>query len=503
VTIHFDPTSPKRFREIVAVCFGLIFDDSKLGFLGDVLRRRAESRGTPVEVYLAQFEAGAAAEEVGPLAEELTVGETYFFRNGDQFRAFSEVVLPERMQARASTRKLSFLSAGCSSGEEPFTLAMVAREAVPSPPWQVSIRAVDLNPAALKKAAGGHFTSWALRETPPEKQQQWFTPHGRDMILSNEIRAAVRFDLRNLADEDSDIWRPEAYDAIFCRNVVMYFTPAVQQAVIGRIARSLAPGGYLFLGHAETLRGLSLEFHLVHTHGTFYYQRKREGDEVPARHYVDIGALAPRAAPAAAPSMVDIGWYEAIGRASRRIEVLAQPAQPAAPATPLPQWNLGVALDLLQRERFAEALDLIHKMPAEAGQDPDVLLLRAMLLVQGGKLAAAAGVCRVLLSQDELNAGANYVLALCFEGAGDRQAAMHHYGVASYLDPQFAMPQLHLGLLSRRSGNLGAARGELERALELLKREDASRLLLFGGGFARNALITLCEAELRACLVKT
>ena len=504
MTVRFDPASPERFREAIARRFGLVFDDGKLGFLGDVLRRRTESRSTPVEVYLAELEAGVGSEETGLLAEELTVGETYFFRNGDQFRAFAEVVLAERMRANGSTRKLSLLSAGCSSGEEPFTLAMVARESAPNPPWQVSIRAVDVNPAALRKAASGRFTSWALRDTPMEMQQQWFTPIGRDMMLIDEIRRAVQFDLRNLADPDSDIWRPEAYDAIFCRNVIMYFTPAVQQAIIGRIANSLAPGGFLFLGHAETLRGLSQEFHLVHTHGTFYYQRKREGDEAPARHYVDIGALAPRVAPA--PAAVDVGWYEAIGKASRRIEVLARPAEPpepAAPEAPLPQWSLGVALDLLQRERFAEALDLIHEMPPEAGQDPDVLLLRAMLLVQGGKLPLAAEVCRVLLARDELNAGANYVLALCFEGANDRSAAMHHYRVASYLDPQFAMPQLHLGLLSRRSGDLHAARGELEQALELLRREDASRLLLFGGGFTRDALIRLCEAELRASKVKT
>ena len=301
MTVRFDPASPEYFREVVANRFGLKFDDTKLGFLGDLLRRRAEAHGTAIEVYLAQIEVGAADEETGLLAEDLTVGETYFFRNGDQFRAFSEVVLPARMGTQASSRKLSFLSAGCSSGEEPFTLAMVARETVPSPPWDVSIRAVDLNPAALRKAASGRFTSWALRETPPEAQQRWFTPNGRDTILSDEIRAAVQFDRRNLADEDSDIWRPEAYDAIFCRNVIMYFTPAIQQAIIGRIARSLAPGGYLFLGHAETLRGLSQEFHLVHTHGTFYYQRKRDGDETPARHYADIGALAPRAAPVAEP----------------------------------------------------------------------------------------------------------------------------------------------------------------------------------------------------------
>jgi chemotaxis protein methyltransferase CheR len=260
----------------------------------------------------------------------------------------------------------------------------------------------------------------------------------------------------------------------------------------------LAPGGYLFLGHAETLRGLSQEFHLVHTHGTFYYQRKWDGDEAPARHYVDLGALAPRAAPASAPPNLD--WYEAISRASLRIEVLARPVEPPeTAAAPLPQWNLGLALDLLQQERFAEALDLIHRMPEEAGEDPDVLLLRAILLAQSGKLPVAAEVCRSLLARDELNAGANYVLALCFEGAGDREAATHHYRVATYLDPQFAMPLLHLGLLSRRSGNLAAARSELHQALDLLRREEASRLLLFGGGFTRDALIRLCRAELQAC----
>ena len=500
MTVHFDPDSPERFREVVAGQFGLFFDDAKLGFLGEVLRRRAESRGEPVEAYLAQLEAGDVNGEAGPLAEELTIGETYFFRNADQFRAFNEVVLPERMRARGAAKTLSLLSAGCSSGEEPYTLAMLARDKVPCPPWLVSIRAVDLNPAALKKAAGGCYSHWALRETPPEVQQQWFVRQGRDMMLNDEIRGAVQFDLRNIADDNSDIWRNDVYDAIFCRNVIMYFSPAVQQAVIGRIARSLAPGGFLFLGHAETLRGLSQDFHLVHTHGTFYYQRKREGEEAPARHNVEAGALPPRIAPA---PPIEADWYEAIGRASRRIELLAQPSQPAMPASPLQQWNLGVALDLLQRERFAEALDLIHKMPPEADRDPDVLLLRAMLLVQAGKLAAAGDVCRALLAQDELNAGANYVLALCFEGAGDRKAAEHHYHVAAYLDPQFAMPLLHLGLLARRAGDLVEAKRQLDQALDLLRREEAARLILFGGGFTRDALIWLCEAELRACEART
>ena len=501
MTVRFDPASPERFRDFIARDFGLSFDDAKLAFLGDVLKRRAETLAKPVEVYLAELEAGSAPPgEVGALAEELTVGETYFFRNGDQFRAFREIVLPERMQARAASARLRFLSAGCSSGEEAFSLAIIAREAVPSPPWQVSIRAVDVNPAALRKAAGGRFTNWALRDTPPAVQQKWFTPQGRDLMLSDDIRAGVQFDQRNLMDAASDVWVEDAYDAVFCRNVVMYFSPAIQQEVIGRIACSLVPGGYLFLGHAETLRGLSQEFHLVHTHDTFYYRRKAEGDEAPPLYL--RGDNVRRLAPAAPlpPAVVDTGWYAAIGRATERIEALSRTPDPVVP--PLvakPAWSLGLALDLLQRERFAEALDLIRAMPAEAGVDPDVLLLQATLLVHGGKLAAAAEVCRVLLAGDEMNAGANYVLALCFEGVGDRTAATHHYRVASYLDPNFAMPRLHLGLLARRGGEMATAKEDLTQALDLLRREDASRLLLFGGGFTRDALIALCEAELKRC----
>jgi chemotaxis protein methyltransferase CheR len=101
-----------------------------------------------------------------------------------------------------------------------------------------------------------------------------------------------------------------------------------------------------------------------------------------------------------------------------------------------------------------------------------------------------------LLERDELNTGAHYLLALCRESAGDRQGALDHDSAAVYLDPAFAMPRVHLGLMARRAGDSEGARRELGQALLLLKREEASRLLLFGGGFTRDALIALCRAEL-------
>jgi chemotaxis protein methyltransferase CheR len=158
---------------------------------------------------------------------------------------------------------------------------------------------------------------------------------------------------------------------------------------------------------------------------------------------------------------------------------------------------LQLALELLQQERFSDALELMGRLPVESAKDPDVLLLRAALLTHSGRLADAEHASSLLLARDELNTGAHYLLALCRESAGDTQGALDHDQAAIYLDPEFAMPHLHLGLMARRASDWENARRELAQALLLLQREEVSRLLLFGGGFGREALIALCRAELQ------
>jgi chemotaxis protein methyltransferase CheR len=275
---------------------------------------------------------------------------------------------------------------------------------------------------------------------------------------------------------------------------------------MSRIARALMPGGYLFLGHAETLRGLSQDFHLQHTHGTFYYRLRTalEPDEVLARSVPAPGAVTLPSL----PELVEAAdtWVEIIAHAADRIRVLSDApggtrvsrpnlARPGAATA----WDLGRSLELLKKERFADALELVQTLPPESARDPEVLLLRAVLFTHSGQLACAEAVCAELLQLDELNGGAYYLLALCREGAGDPSGAVEQNRTAVYLDPSFAMPRLHLGLLARRAGDHSAARPEFEQALFLLQREDASRLLMFGGGFGREALIDLCRSELVAC----
>ncbi|HEX2605434.1 MAG TPA: protein-glutamate O-methyltransferase CheR [Oxalicibacterium sp.] len=488
-----------RFRDIIERRLGLYFDEGKRDFLAGLLHARLEKRAQSCDVYLRTVEETSSYAEWRALGQLLTVPETYFFRHFEQFRAFTDVVLPERLAARTASGQLAILSLGCASGEEAYSLAVMVREANVSASWNIEITAADINAAMLEKAAAGRYTEWALRETPAELRRKWFQRQGREYVLDTSIRQAVHFEERNLAASASDFWRSEAYDVIFCRNMMMYFSPEQARALIEHIAHSLAPGGYLFLGHAETLRGLSHDFQLCHSHETFYY-RRRAGDETTSEYYLPATASSALPLSVGAIPRSAVAWMDAIQRSSERIQQLMPvSAQTADVAAEKMRWNLDGMLDLLRQERFAEALDAMGRLPSEAEADADTLLLKAVLFAHSGQLESAEKVCRSLLELDDLHAGAWYVLALCCEGAGDNEAAIEHNKTASYLDPGFAMPHLHLGLLLRRGREVEIARQELERASDLLQREDASRLLLFGGGFGREALLRLCHAELLAC----
>ena len=416
-----------------------------------------------------------------------------------------------RIRARAAERRLRILSAPCASGEEPYSLAMLLRERFPElDSWDIELKGVDINAAFLARAAKGLYSPWSLRDTPLGSKERFFEAQGSDFKLKEEIRSKVLFERHNLSEAAHELWRPGHYDFIFCRNMLMYFTPESAAALVGRMAQALAPDGFLFLGYAETLRGVSQDFHLCHTHDTFYYQRATGRLRGEALLSVPKPSFAPAALstqPLWDPSTT---WVDSIQKASDRIAGLAArveqvpvPAAKAqAPAAPSP--GLEAALELMRRERFTEALEALSGAAADGPELPnapnaiDELLLRAVLLVNLGRVSEAEAVCAKLLKSDELNAGAHYVRALCREHAGDPDAAAEEDRTAIYLDAGFAMPRLHLGLLARRQGKPAAAKPHLEQALALLAREDASRVLLFGGGFTREALTVLCASELRA-----
>jgi chemotaxis protein methyltransferase CheR len=253
------------------------------------------------------------------------------------------------------------------------------------------------------------------------------------------------------------------------------------------------------------MRGLSQDFRLHHVGNAFFYQR--DGETAAASTRIDRGpTVAGAPARFTEAPVVDPGatWLETIQRSADRIRALGDgsrsiptAARPSPPAdlrrARSPHIELGRALDLLREERFADALAALDRLPDGAADHLDALVLRAALLTHAGRLGDAEAACEVVLGRDSMSAGAHYLLALCRDGRRDRDGAIEHDQIAAYLDPSFAMPRVHLGLMARRAGDVDTARRELGQAVVLLEREEPERVLLYGGGFTREALIALCS----------
>lgn len=425
--------------------------------LHDALERRAAARGVSPDEYVARV----AATDLEGLSRELTVGETYFFRHAQQFAALLEHALPERLAAR--NLPIRILSAGCSTGEEPYSIAMAIRDAGFDPAL-FEIRAIDVNPDALRRAREGTYSAWSLRETSDLQKRAWFRAPG--FTLAPEIRAAVRFDRANLVDDEP--WARDHYDIVFCRNVLMYFTRDAMARTLARLEQALKPGGYLFVGYAETLQHMRHGLETIQSHGTFYYRRR--------------GA-------AVARPMTSAAWFEQIEQSTARLREMVVPEAPEV----IRGEHVADALQLIAREQFAEALACV-----EGTHDPEALLVRAVLLLHGGRADEAKALCRELIGRGAARAAAHHVLSLCEDMTGDRDAAVASASTATEIDPAFALAHLHLGILCRREGDRARARVELGHAARLIAHETDRHVLLFGGGFNRDALAALCRAELTA-----
>jgi chemotaxis protein methyltransferase CheR len=510
--LTFCSTAPAlaRFRLLIGQHLGLQYDDDKLGGLAELMAQRLKATSAPDEGhYLDALESVRGEEEWQALAPALTVAETYFFRHVEQFHALRHRILPDRSKHAGALRPLRVLSAGCASGEEAYSIAMTVASAPEWADWDVRIDAIDLNPVVLAKARAGRYRDWSLRETPDAMRLKWFTKDGQEYLLDERIRAMVRFTRCNLADGDDPFWQADRYDVVFCRNVLMYFgTPRMQQ-VLARFAHALMTDGYLMMGHAESLRGLNSDFRLRHSHGTFYYQLADPAAPSVAQVFQDDHDEADPNAPEQ-PLPPDAGaWVQAIGRSADRVRALAAPLARTAPSpeTPCasgPQARPHDALRaLVDAEQFQEALALFERKaegeatpPAEA--EPWWEVMHVSLLMHVGRIDEAEALCRRQLAAHPFQADLHHALALCLAADGRLSDAMDSDRAAAFIDPSFAMPQLHLGSLARRLGDAPACKRAFAMGQRLVGHESAERLRLFAGGFSREDLRALCRGEVDA-----
>ena len=273
------PPDPElvRIRDLIYQAAGIFHPDSKLRLLSDrCARRMKEVQASSLRDYFEHLTLQATRQtELIALLNEITIGETCFFRSQPQLDAVRQIILPKIVEAKARRpiRRLRIWSAGCSTGEEPYTLSMAIQEALHQlKDWTVEIIATDINERSLIHARNATYGPYSSRYVTPHYRQKYFTPVGDELQVQASARKCVTFTRLNLSDDAQMILMKEM-DLIFCCNVLIYFDLASKRSVIERFYHNLLPHGYLFLGQTESLYGVNDQFRLVHFPAATAYVR--------------------------------------------------------------------------------------------------------------------------------------------------------------------------------------------------------------------------------------
>jgi chemotaxis protein methyltransferase CheR len=273
-----EPPQPElvRIRDLIYRVAGIFHPDNKLRLLQDRCgRRMKELRVQTLREYFEHLTIRPLRQtELIALLNEITIGETCFFRNQPQLDALRRIVIPNILEAKAKTlqRRLRIWSAGCSSGEEPYTLRMSMLDQADSQlkNWTVEILATDLNERSLAHARTALYGAHSTRHVTAIQRQKYFLSCGDQLRVNPMVRANVAFSRLNLSD-DPRMALMKNIDIIFCCNVLIYFDLDSKRRVLRHFFNSLLPHGYLFLGHSESLFGVSEDFRLVHLPGATAY----------------------------------------------------------------------------------------------------------------------------------------------------------------------------------------------------------------------------------------
>lgn len=416
--------------------------------LWERLAQRMAARGidTPA-AYLALLEGDAGEAEWTALASEVTINETFFFRFAEQFDMLRRRVLPPLIEARREGRRLRIWSVGCSTGAEPYSIAILLRDLIGPAiaDWRIAITGTDIDERALAIARAGLFTPWALRTLDEDARARLFDREGDQYRLKPIHRGLVRFEPHNMIDllDPAAALQFTEFDLILCRNVLIYFHHDLAVAMVGRLADRLAPDGTLLLGHAEP----------------------NPAFEAVARQ-IDIGGMVA---------------YRRRDSASAITEpvVSALPLVEAAPEPPLPRIS--------PVSRRSRPSPLPAPAPAPASSDDSIDAARAALGMGDG--ASAIRLAEAGMAAAPRDPVPHYLAALGALAQGQDAQAEAGFRKALYLDSGFAMAHYMFGrhLLARHRPEEG--RRAIGNALRLALRMDPDAPLSEGDGMTAGAIV--------------
>jgi chemotaxis protein methyltransferase CheR len=464
-----------KFRDLVVNHAGLHFPERKRTDLErGVFRALSKSPQATVDDYFEALAANPADDQMGRLVNFLTVGETYFYRDEGQFQLLKNDILPRLIADRlATTRRLRIWSAGCATGEEPYSLAIVLRELIPFvDTWDVGILGTDINSDSLKKAKAGRYGQWSFRNVPQAWLDQHFSsPTDGALQISDKIKQMVGFNHLNLKSDDfpSALSQTMALDLIVCRNVAIYFDEATTRQVMNRFYDSLLPGGWLLMGASDPIPPND-KFWTRNFSGTFIYQKKSPEFDV---------RRAPKQPPAAAAPPK---------RESRPRKSKPQPVKPID--------LLAESQTLLEMGQPALAANRLADYRKDHPDSTQSLLLMAKVEVARGDLGQALALVEQVIGLDKLNINAYYLLAAIHQNSGADEKAKACLKKTVYLDKTFIAGHFALGCLFQKENQAGAAEKAFKNVVRLMVGRSKDELVPECNGTTYGKLLEIAEMHL-------
>jgi chemotaxis protein methyltransferase CheR len=479
---------------LIADRMGLNFPQDRWNDLAHGLAKTAAGLGyDEPRAFIADLVTGSFGQrEMQALASHLTIPETHFFRSPETFAMLQNQLLPELIAAqRNGARRLRIWSAGCATGPEPYSLAILISRLIPDlADWDVSIVATDINPDAFAIARTGEYTQWSFRGTPSWVMNGYFTKlrDGR-YRLSPAIKEMVTFRFLNLIEDPF----PTECDLILCRNVIMYFSRDTAVHVADKLRTSLRQGGYLMVTASETGRDIQGSLTSLMLGGEIVYKRTPPQPAVPAapdRHKPAVSekvrserAERPRPAQAARPKKA--GPAKITNPRAKR---------GGAPTAPTQQGGLHLERRAYARDEHPAGAE---RLPPKA--DTQAAALEARRLADRGKLDEALEHCDAALACEKLNPSLYYLKASILQELGRNVEAEQALQSTLFLDGGFALARVMLGAIARSQARTREAARHFREALALLEQMPSDSVLAETNGLTAGEMVetvaSLIESE--------
>jgi chemotaxis protein methyltransferase CheR len=493
--LHCSDQQYQGFRDLVLTRAGLHYPAHKRADLLHGLSLALDAGGyTSLDELYAQALSGGSAWDL--ILAHLTIGETYFFRNGPQFDALRESIIPDILRRRADTHGLRVWSAGCATGEEPYSLAMTIRDLLPDPAlWHASILATDINPQFLERARTALYSDWSFRETSDDLRARFWIKEQNRWRLRPEIRHMVMFARLNLAEPSypSIVNGTSAIDLLVCRNVTIYFDQATTRQVVERFYKTLVPGGWLIVGHSEPQASMYQQFEVHNFPNTVVYRKPLDAPMFGFDSWRGSGPEFRHAAAGAqalsAPAPLDA---RPAARRPSTGPLAPIAATPATARSGTPEQRSAAASNAPAQRRGTSDLSLTRVAEISA------LIKLGRQCADRGDWSGAETYCHQALANDSLCIEAHYLLGQIHEHQGALDLALAAYRRTVYLDRSFVPGQIGIGNIWRQMGRIPDASRCYEIALRQLALLPATALIPGIEGATAGELAALVGQQLRA-----